>query len=129
MRSFAIYLLMAAVALSLSCGKDHMNLPTSFVYEAPPTPENVVVVGGQESSTISWSYPAAARALISEFRVYEYLETYDMIALVGTTVDTFFIDSLLVGNLYYCYRVSAVDTSGLEGWRTASTCAFVSSAH
>ena len=128
MRLFGLWLLLVTVALSLSCGKDHENLPTGFAYDTPPTPENVVVTGGKEECTIRWSYPAAARPSIEEFRVYEYIEAYDMTTLIGTTSDTVFVDSLLIGNLYYCFKISAVDTTGFEGWRTASACAFVWSA-
>lgn len=128
MRSFAVYLIVASVALTISCGKDHDNLPASFAFEAPPMPTNVVVTGGHELSTISWCYPSESRSLIEEFRVYQYIESCETIALVGTTTDTVFVDSLLIGNLYYCYEVSAVDTTGLEGWRTESACAFVRTA-
>jgi len=129
MRSLAWYLLGAIAALCISCGKDHRDLPTGFAYDPPATPTNLVVTGGEELSTLEWSYPAVALASIHEFRVYEYFEAYDMIELIGTTTDTVFVDSLLIGNLSYCYKVSAVDTSGFEGWRTGSVCAFVRSAH
>jgi hypothetical protein len=128
MRSFTRYLLGAIAALCVSCSKEHQDLPTGFAYDPPPTPVNLVVTGGEELSTIRWSYPATARASISEFRVYEYYAAYDMIELIGTTADTVFVDSLLIGNLGYCYKVSAVDTSGFEGWRTGCVCAFVRSA-
>ena len=125
MRFFAWYVLAAIAALCISCGKDHQDLPTGFAYDPPPTPTNLVVTGGKELSTITWSYPAIARASIREFRVYEYYAAYDMTELIGTTTDTVFVDSLLIGNLGYCYKISAVDTSGFEGWRTGSVCAFV----
>jgi hypothetical protein len=128
MRSFAWCVLGAIAALCISCGKDHRDLPTGFAYDPPPTPTNLVVTGGEELSTIRWSYPAPDRASIREFRVYEYFEAYDMIELINTTTDTVFVDSLLIGNLGYCYKVSAVDTSGFEGWRTEKACAFVRSA-
>lgn len=117
----------ALVALCVSCSEDHQDLPTGFAYSPPATPTGLTVVGGEEQATISWSYPASDRAAVGEFRVYEYYETYDMIDLVGTTTDTVFVDSLLIGNLGYCYKVSAVDTAGFEGWRTAGVCAFVRS--
>jgi hypothetical protein len=128
MRSFAWCVFGAIAALCISCGKDHRDLPTGFAYDPPATPTNLVVVGGEEMSTITWSYPASELAAISEFRVYEYIESYDIIQLIGTTTDTVFVDSLLIGNLGYCYEVSAVDASGFEGWRTGSVCAFVRSA-
>jgi hypothetical protein len=128
MRKFAWCVCGAIAALTLSCGADHRDLPTGFAYVPPATPTNLVVVGGEETSTIRWSYPAAELASISEFKVYEYIESYDMLQLVGTTTDTVFVDSLLIGNLAYCYEVSAVDESGFEGWRTPPACAFVRSA-
>jgi hypothetical protein len=127
MRYFGLFLLAATVALCHSCSTDHRDLPTGFAYDPPPTPTDVVATGEEESSRISWSYPAAARASIGEFRVYQYLEAYDLLQIVGTTTDTVFVDSLLIGNVMYCYKVSAVDTAGFEGWRTASVCAFVKS--
>ena len=128
MRSFAWFVLGTIAALYISCGKDHRDLPTGFVYVPPTTPTNLVVIGGEEMSTITWSYPAIELASIREFRIYEYIESYDMIQLIGTTTDTVFVDSLLIGNLGYCYKVSAVDAPGFEGWRTGSVCAFVRSA-
>jgi len=128
MRSFAWYALGAIAALCISCGADHQDLPTGFAYDPPPTPTNLVVTGGEELSTIAWSYPASDRGSIRAFRVYEYFASYDMIQLIGTTTDTVFVDSLLIGNLGYCYKVSAIDTSDFEGWRTESVCAFVRSA-
>jgi hypothetical protein len=119
------------MVLSFSCSKDHENLPTAFEYTPPPTPadSDFVVTGGEERSILSWSYPAEARAAVKEFKVYAYFPPYDMIDSIGTTTETFYVDSLLVGNLFYCYEISAVDTSGLEGWRTVPKCAFVKSAH
>ena len=128
MRSFAWYVIGAFAALCISCGKDHRDLPTGFAYDPPPTPTNLVAIGGEELCTIKWSYRADALASIGEFRVYEYFAAYDMIELIGTTIDTVFIDSLLIGNLGYSYKVSAVDKAGFEGWRTDSVCAFVRSA-
>ena len=62
---------------------------------------------------------------IEEFRIYYYYEAYDLIELVGTSSTTNFNDTQLVGNLTYCYKVSAVDTTGLEGHRSETVCAFV----
>jgi hypothetical protein len=129
MRVVRFALFAPLVALVFSCSTDHKNLPTSFEYTPPPTPTNLTAAGGEERSTLSWEYPAEARTTIKEFRVYEYLPSYDLLELVGTTTDTVFIDSLLIGNLMYCYKVSAVDTTGLEGWRSAAVCTLVKTAH
>jgi hypothetical protein len=124
-------LTLAAAAIVIvffgACSTEHTDLPTGFVYDPPPTPANFQVVGGQERATLSWSYPSSTLDRIEEFRVYYYYEIYDMSELIGTTSDTSYVDSLLVGNLYYCYRISAVDTTGLEGWRTETVCDFVTS--
>jgi hypothetical protein len=125
MRSFVHAALVLVAALAFSCSKDHQNLPTAFSLESPATPTNLVVTGGVERSTVSWHYPPSALGAVREFRVYQYVPSYDILDLVGTTGDTVFVDSLLVGNISYCYKVAAVDTTGLEGWRTASVCAFV----
>jgi len=129
MRLCSVCMFGVLMTLLVSCGTDHENLPTAFEFTPPPTPTNVVAEAGEERSILHWSYPAEARTSIKEFNVYEYFQPYDMIALIGTTTDTSFVDSLLIGNLSYCYRISAVDTTGLEGWRTASVCTFVRSAH
>ena len=100
----------------------------TFEYVPPPTPANVTAAGGEEQSVVSWSYPDDARASVGEFNVYQYFPPYDVLELIGTTTDTFYVDSLLIGNLNYCYKVSAVDTTGLEGWRSAAVCVFVHSA-
>jgi hypothetical protein len=114
-------------ALFVSCGKAHTDLPTSFKYNPPPTPTDLVVTGGVERSSLAWDYPAEAFGALREFRIYYYYAVYEMVELVGTSSGTSFVDSLLVPNLSYCYEVSAVDTTGFEGWRTAAKCAFVRS--
>lgn len=108
-----------------SCTKDHTDLPTGFMYDPPPTPTNFQVEGGAERATLTWSYPQGDFISLGEFRIYYYLEIYDLLELIGTTSDTTYIDSLLIGNLTYCYTVSAVDTTELEGWRAAAVCEFV----
>ena len=128
MSRFILVCLVSSFIILGACSKDHQDLPTSFVYDPPPTPTNFEVVGGNESAILTWSYPANEIGSLDEFRIYYHYEIYNMIELIGTTADTTFIDSLLVGNLYYCYQVSAVDTTGFEGWRTTTECTFVRSA-
>ena len=125
MRYFVLMLLAAIAFTCSSCSADHRDLPTSFAYDPPPTPTGLVAAGGEELCTIRWSYPAAARPSIEGFRVYQYFEDYDLLQIIGSTTDTVFVDSLLIGNLTYCYKVSAVDSTGFEGWQTESACAFV----
>jgi len=124
MKRHALMLLVLAVAAA-SCGKDHGSQPAPFDFDYPPTPVDVTATAGVEQATISWSYPAGSRDLIEEFRLYYYVEVYDAVQLIATLTDTFYVDSRLVGNLEYCYKVSAVDTNGIEGWRSDPACALV----
>jgi len=41
---------------------------------------------------------------IGKFRAYQYIEAYDMLQIIGTTADTVFVDSLLIGNIM-CGRI------------------------
>jgi hypothetical protein len=125
MRMWICCALAAFTAVAISCGSEPQSLPTAFEFTPPPTPTNFVVIGGLEQSLLRWHYDADARGSIKEFRVYMYVQPYNTIELIGRTTDTVFVDSLLIGNLIYCYQVSAVDTSGFEGWRTDTACAFV----
>jgi len=125
MRKFWLIICIGVVFAFLSCSKEHSDLPTGFEYDPLPAPYNVVVEGGKEEAVISWSFTNDKLDRVKEFRVYQYIEAYDMLQLIGTTSDTTYTDSLLIGNLLYCYKVSAVDSSNFEGWRSGEACAFV----
>jgi hypothetical protein len=129
MQRFAIVILISLSMLLCSCGKDHEGLPTGFAYNPLPTPEDLEVApgAGPESLVISWSYPPEHIGAVKEFRIYYYYEIYDMVELAGTGTGTSYTDTKLIGNVEYCYVVSAVDSSGLEGWRTAPVCEYASS--
>jgi len=129
MRRIELIGVIFALLILAACSKKHEGLPTGFKYDPLPAPENLVVTGGSEIANISWSFPAEKMSRVKEFRVYQYIESYNMLQLIGTTTDTTFTDSLLIGNLLYCYKVSAVDTTDFEGWRTNETCAFVLGSH
>ena len=129
MRAWFLLSVLLLGAILGSCSKQNKDLPTGFQFVAPATPTNVVVTPGVERSALAWSYPAAALAGVKEFRIYEFFAQLQALELVGTTRDTTFVDSLLVGNLTYCYEVSAVDTTGFDGFRTAAKCVFVRASH
>ena len=118
-------LMLLVLALAASCGKDHGAEPGPFDVAHPPTPTGLTVTAGAEQATIRWSYPAESRDLVEEFRLYYYFEAFDAVELLSTVSDTVYVDSQLVGNLEYCYLVSAVDTNGIEGYRTAPACAVI----
>lgn len=107
-----------------SCGREHHDLPVGFKYNPPETPTNLQVEPGMGKATLTWSYPEQLLEGV-EFKVYYYSEIYNMIELVATTADTIFVDSTLIGNMEYCYKVSAVDSTGLEGYRTDHVCEII----
>jgi hypothetical protein len=113
---------MAAAAL-VSCSDDHGTEPAPFDVSAPETPADLTVTPGPASATVQWSFDGDAGSL-EEFRVYYYFSAYGLLELVGTTEPgtTSYTDTGLVGNVEYCYVVSAVDTFGMEGARTGEEC-------
>ena len=125
MKHLVIVIIVSAIALLSGCSKEHQDLPTSFAFDPPPTPTNFNVVGGPYQAVLTWDYPPEEMGALKEFRIYDYYDVYGVAELIGTTKETSFIVSQLVGNVIYCYRVSAVDTTGLEGHRSETVCAFV----
>lgn len=105
----------------LSCGTDHEGLPTSFEFTPPPVPVDVAASGLPGETLVTWGY--GDPGIVGEYRVYYYYEDYGMIELVGTTTETLYHDEGLVPNVEYCYVVSAVDSNGLEGYRSETACA------
>ena len=108
-----------------SCSNNHGTEPEPFNVEAPPTPTDLTVTPGTEEATLEWDYPPGSMDSLEEFRVYYYFAAFDAVELVGTTTGLSYVDTKLVGNVEYCYRVSAVDTFGMEGWRTGEECAVI----
>lgn len=125
MKGLLLVMVVSAAVLSVGCGEEHKDLPTSFMYDPPSVPLDLQVTGGNQQAVLTWDYPSEEMGSIEEFRVYYYYEAYDLLELIGTTNSTNYTDTQLVGNLNYCYQVSAVDTSGLEGYRTEAECVFV----
>jgi hypothetical protein len=122
LRKIAIALTVVAAAALVSCSNDHGTEPAPFSMEAPPTPTDLSVTAGTEQATLTWDYPPESEGALEEFRVYYYFPVYDAVELAGTTTDMSYVDDHLVGHIEYCYKVSAVDTFGIEGWRTAEEC-------
>ncbi len=114
----------AAVAF-VSCSNNHGTEPAPFDVEAPAAPTDLSVTPGTEQATVAWDYPSENMATLEEFRIYYYFPAFDAIELAGTTTDLEYVDTKLVGNVEYCYKVSAVDTFGMEGWRTGEECALI----
>jgi hypothetical protein len=124
-KNLIIALMVVMTAALVSCANDHGTEPGPFDMGEPPTPFDLTVTPGTEQATVSWEYPPESMGSLKEFRVYYYLAAFDAVELVGTTTDLTYVDTKLVGNVEYCYRVSAVDTLGIEGWRTGEECALI----
>ena len=127
MKGLLLVMVVFVAFLSVGCSEEHKDLPTSFIYDPPSVPLDLQVTGGNQQAVLTWDYPSEEMGSIEEFRVYYYYEAYGLLELIGTTNSTNYTDTQLVGNLNYCYRVSAVDTTGLEGYRTETVCVFVGS--
>jgi hypothetical protein len=128
-RQIVLYIVIIAFFLG-GCSDDHGTSPASFNYDALSAPDSFKITPGSYSLTLNWHYSSENVALTKEFLIYavyyteygEYLDPVDTVAAnVGQTdyVDT---NSRLFGNAEYCYVLSAVDSSGIEGWRTETKC-------
>ena len=126
LKNITIALTVVALAVLVSCSNDHGTEPAPFDVTAPSTPTDLSVTPGSEQATIAWDFPSGEMASLKEFRVYYYFPSYGVVELAVTTTDLTFVDTRLVGNVEYCYKVSAVDTFGMEGWRTGEECALIS---
>lgn len=125
LKKILLALTVVAMAALISCSNDHGTEPAPFDVDTPPTPTDLSVTPGSEQATVAWDYSAEDMATLEEFRVYYYFPAYNVVELAGTTTDLTFVDTKLVGNVEYCYKVSAVDTFGTEGWRTGEECAVI----
>lgn len=105
----------------MSCSADHGDSPAGFDFSAPDSPTDFTVTTSPNELTLEWDYPGDI-AEVSEFRVYYFYEMYGLEEFVGTASGMTYIDEDLIGNMIYCYKVSAVDLDGHEGPRTGTIC-------
>jgi hypothetical protein len=125
MKSIALYIVVFLVLITASCGNDHGQQPAPFNIDPPARPTGLTVTPGPGEAMVEWGYAGGDLDLVSEFRIYYYFDVIGEAEFIAATTDTFFLDSQLVGNLEYCYTVSAVDTNGIEGWRASAECALI----
>ncbi len=125
LKKMIMALTVVVAAALVSCSNNHGTEPAPFDVDAMPIPADLTVTPGTEQATISWNYPMESMGALEEFRVYYYFAPFDAVELAGTTTDLTYVDTKLVGNVEYCYRVSAVDTFGMEGWRSGEECAVI----
>ena len=121
MKRIARLTLIIPLLLVMSCSADHGDSPTGFEFSAPDSPTAFTVTPSPNELTLEWDYPGDL-AEVSEFRVYYYYEMYGLEEFVGTASGTTYTDTDLIGNMIYCYKVSAVDLDGHEGLRTETIC-------
>lgn len=124
MKRVAILLSAIIMAVSMSCSSDHGESPAAFTFEAPQAPLNLVLTPGSNQMSLEWDYPPELLAEIREFRIY-YYKSYGVEEPVDTVTSTSCTDTRLIGNMVYCYKVSAVDLDGREGWRSETECEMV----
>ena len=125
LKNMIIALMVVMTVALVSCSNDHGTEPGPFDVDDPPTPADLTVTPGTEQATVSWDYPPESMGALEEFRVYYYFAAFDLVELAGTTTGMTYVDTKLVGNVEYCYKVSAVDTFGIEGWRAGEECAVI----
>lgn len=127
MRLITIALMTFSLLCTASCSSDHGDSPAAFEFEVPQTPTGLTVsspAGFQ--AHLEWDYPSELMDDISGFNVYIDYGGYYELELIATVMTTSCNVEDLMGNLVYCFRVSAVGLDGLEGWRTDSVCEMVS---
>jgi len=109
------------VILAGGCSEEHGSSPTAYKYDALSSPESLEAEPGPESISLSWDHSGDYR----EFIVYivYYSGPEELYQPVDTTTGMSCTVGELVPNLEYCFAVSAVDSSGVEGWRTKPACA------
>ncbi|MBN2071322.1 MAG: fibronectin type III domain-containing protein [Candidatus Krumholzibacteriota bacterium] len=121
----AILFLLFSIIIVPACSNEHGDSPAAFLFDAPERPTGLSVTPGVNSALLEWDYPAELLDEVRVFRIYYFYESYGVAELVDSTEVTSYVDEDLIGNMVYCYRVSAVNMSGLEGWRSETVCEMV----
>ncbi len=121
----ATAILFFLVIISGACSNEHGDSPAAFLFEAPDPPTELEVTPGENEMTLDWSYPDILMNEVSEFRIY-YYNMYGIWELIGKTKNRSHVHDRLIGDMEYCYKVSAVNLDGNEGWRTKIICEMTS---
>lgn len=125
LKKIVIAFMVVAAAAFVSCTNDHGTEPAPFDVDAPPTPTGLSVTPETEQARLTWDYPPESLETLEVFRVYYYFAVFDAVEFIDTTSVQTYLDTRLIGNVEYCYKVSAVDTFGMEGWLTGEECAVI----
>lgn len=122
----SIYIFTVLMITAFGCSEEHGVSPTAFDYDALPAPDSLEITPGNWQLTISWEYSPDKADLVDRFLVYRYYLTEygEYLELADTTSNMEYTDGDLVGNVEYCYMVSAVDSNGIEGFRSEKECGF-----
>ncbi|MBD3178696.1 MAG: hypothetical protein GF417_03340 [Candidatus Latescibacteria bacterium] len=115
------FFVLVLILASFGCSDEHGESPVAYSYQALSTPEDLEAEPGSESISLTWNHSGEYREFIVYILYYSGTEMVHQ--PVDTTASTSSIIGDLVPNLEYCFSVSAVDSSGMEGWRSDEVCA------
>ncbi len=89
-------------------------LPLTSDTSPPSTPTGLAAVAQSDSSiSLSWNAATDPESNIASYNIFRN-NTF-----IGNSIDTSFVDEGLTASTSYTYKVSAVNSAGLEGSRTA----------
>jgi len=129
LKKISLYAVIVLFLLS-GCSDEHGTSPASIEYEALPAPENFEITSANYSLTLSWDYSPNKITLTKEFFVYvvdpnQYggvIYPVDTLTVADYNVSKGCTFDKLAANMEFCFVVSAVDLSGIEGWRAEAEC-------
>ena len=121
-RYAALALVLIPGLVFFSCSAEHGDSPAGFSFEAPEAPTGLTLTPGANQLTLEWDYPGDP-ADVSGYVVYYYYDMYGVEEVIDTVTATRYTDSDLIGNMIYCYKVSAIGPGDREGYRSATKCA------
>ncbi|MBN1165256.1 MAG: fibronectin type III domain-containing protein [Candidatus Krumholzibacteriota bacterium] len=123
MKRIAVLGLIISTVFTIACSNEHGDSPTAFKYDPPASPTDLTATDGVGEIDLQWNYPPSLMGEISGFIVYYHVAMYGILEPIDTVENvTSFKDENLPYNYRFCYLVSALDTSGLEGWRMGPVC-------
>ncbi len=121
----SVFFALLIVLAGAGCSDEHGSSPTSFNYDPLSAPDSLEAAGGAESISLTWTHSGQYRDFIVYILYYSGTEA--VLQPVDTTSSTSSVIGDLVPNLEYCFVVSAVDSNGMEGWRSSAECAVANS--
>ncbi|HSG29388.1 MAG TPA: fibronectin type III domain-containing protein [Candidatus Krumholzibacterium sp.] len=121
MKRIASIILSISVMVLLSCSDELGDSPAAFSFEAPEAPDGLEITPGPNQLVLEWTYPGDP-AEVSGYIVYYDYEAYGVQEVIDTVSTTTYTDDGLIGNMIYCYKVSALNLDRIEGRRSGTEC-------